>query len=213
MLTPERVVGRMSLYRRLLSNLRAEGTRNVFSHELAAMAGGTAAQVRRDMMAIGYSGSPVRGYDVDRLIRAIGAFLDSPTPEGIALVGIGNLGRAIMAFFEGRRPNLTIRAAFDSNPDKVNRVVHGCRCYPLEDLPAVVRDLNIRVGLIAVPAHAAQSVADALVDAGVRGILNLAPVPLRAPPGTFVEDMDITMSLEKVAYFARMAEREPARKV
>ncbi len=213
MITPEKVVGRMSLYRRLLSNLKAEGVRSIFSHELATMAGGTAAQVRRDMMAIGYSGSPVRGYDVDRLIRAIGLFLDAPSREGIALVGIGNLGRAIMAFFEGRRPNLAIEAAFDSNPDKVNRVIHGCRCYPLEDLGRVVEERNIRVGIIAVPAQAAQSVAEALVAAGVRGLVNFAPVPLHVPPGTYVDDMDITMSIEKVAYFARLAERDLVRKV
>lgn len=198
----------MSLYRRLLSNLRAGGAACVFSHELAVMAGGTAAQVRRDMMALGFSGSPARGYDIERLIEAINAMLDAPSREGVALVGVGNLGRAILKFLEGRRPSLSVTAAFDVNPEKIDRVLCGCRCHAFESLPDVVRGQGIRTGIIAVPAAAAQLVADALVGAGIRGILNFAPAPLRVPPQVFVDDLDIAMSLEKVAFFARRTEQE-----
>jgi redox-sensing transcriptional repressor len=204
----DRTIGRLSLYRRLLNNLLAEGTQNVYSHQLAALAGGTAAQVRRDMMAIGYTGSPKRGYDVRELIESIGSFLDTPRTQGAALVGIGNLGRAIMSYFAGRRPKLTIQAAFDNDPYKINRVILGCRCYAVAELSAVVRDGDLKVGIITVPASEAQNIADMLVRAGVRGILNFAPVRLRVPPGVYVEDIDMTMSLEKVAYFARRQSRQ-----
>lgn len=199
----EKTIGRLSLYRRLLGTLLADGTRYVYSHQLAKLVGGTAAQVRRDVMAVGYNGSPVRGYDVQELIEAIRVYLDAPTLQGIALVGIGKLGRAIMAYFTGRRPNLSIVAAFDNDPYKADRVIHGCRCYVLEDLDRVVKEQGIRVAIIAVPATEAQAVADMLVRAGVAGILNFAPVRLQVPRHIYVEDIDMTMSLEKVAYFAR----------
>jgi redox-sensing transcriptional repressor len=201
----DKTIGRLSLYRRLLNGLLADGVSHVFSHQLATMAGGTAAQVRRDMMSVGYSGSPKRGYAVRELINSIGAFLDAPQAEGVALVGVGNLGRAILAYFSGRRPNLAIVAAFDADPYKVNRVIHGCRCFPMQDLPKIVQEMQIRTGIIAVPAAEAQAVAEELIRAGVRGLLNFAPVRLHVPRGVHTEDIDMTMSLEKVAYFARQA--------
>ncbi len=204
----EKTIGRLSLYRRLLNVLRDEGTTSVYSHELAALAGVTAAQVRRDLMGVAASGSPSRGYDVLGLIEGLRVFLDAEGGQPVALVGVGNLGRAILAYFSGRRPNLTITAAFDSDPTKTGRVIHGCRCHPVGDLARVLRDEGIRVGILTVPAEAAQGVADALVRAGARGILNFAPVRLRVPPGVHVEDLDVTMVLEKVAYFARNGENE-----
>ena len=199
----ENVVGRLSLYRRLLRVLENRGVENVFSHELAARARVTAAQVRRDVMELGFSGSPARGYSVEGLIECIGEAVDSAEGESVALTGIGNLGRAIMAYFAGRRPNLSIVAAFDKDPSKVDRVVHGVRCYPVSELTEVVRNEGIRVGIITVPAAAAQEMADLLVGAGVRGLLNLAPRPLHMRSGVYVESVDVTTALEKVAYFAR----------
>ena len=125
----DKSVERLSLYRRLLMIQLTQGADNVFSHELAALAGSTAAQVRRDLMVVGCSGSPSRGYNVRELMEAIGAFLDAPAGQRVALVGVGNLGRAILAFFGGRRPKLSIVAAFDVDPLKVDRVIHGCRCH------------------------------------------------------------------------------------
>ena len=202
-MVPEKTIGRLSLYRRLLRAMHSRGAKYVFSHELANAARVTAAQVRRDIMALGYVGSPVRGYDVTELIGSIAGKLDAPEPEGVALVGVGNLGRAIMAFFSGRRPKLAITAAFDTDPEKVNRVIHGVRCYPAEDTEKVIREQGIRLAIIAVPASMAQAVTDQLVRAGVRGILNFAPLPLRFGPGVYVEAVDMTSALEKVAYFAR----------
>ena len=204
----ENVVGRLSLYRRLLRALEHREVKNIFSHELAAQARVTAAQVRRDVMQLGFSGSPARGYAVKGLIQCIAEALDNSQGERVALVGIGNLGRAIMAYFAGRRPNLSIVAAFDREPAKVNRVVHGVRCYPIAELTEVVRNQKIQVGIITVPASVAQETADMLVNAGVQGLLNLAPRPLYIRPGVYVESVDVTTALEKVAYFARQGFQE-----
>ncbi len=154
-------------------------------------------------MLVGYTGIPARGYSAEGLAEAIGALLDGPEPEAAALVGVGNLGRAILAYFLGRRPKARLVAAFDTDPAKVGRVIQGCRCYSIEETQRRVREHGIRVGLIAVPAVAAISVADRLVRAGVRGLLNFAPVPLHVPAGVYVEQMDMTTWLEKVACFAR----------
>jgi redox-sensing transcriptional repressor len=199
-----KTIGRLSLYRRVLYGLLAEGERNIFSHQLAALVGGTAAQVRRDMMAVGSAGSPTRGYDIQELTYLIGSFLDAPMGQAVALVGVGNLGRAILAYFTGRRPKLSIEAAFDSDPSKYGRVIHGCRCHGIEDLTHVVKERGIAIGVITVPADQAQDVADKLCQAGVCGLVNFAPVRLRVPSNVYVEDIDMAMSLEKVAYFARL---------
>jgi len=202
----EKTIGRLSLYRRLLYDHANAGEEHVFSHQLAALAGVTAAQVRRDVMAVGYNGSPTRGYDVRYLTEAIGQFMDAPEDQGVALIGMGNLGRAIIAFFAGRRPHLRIVAAFDSDPAKAGRVIQGCRCYPVDELDRVVDELGICVAVLAVPASEAQATADRLVRAGIRGVLNFTLAPLRLPPDVYVEGIDMTMSLEKVAYFARQKE-------
>ena len=105
-------IRRLSLYRRLLNSLQAEGVESVYSHQLAAIAGVTAAQVRRDVMEVGYTGTPAKGYSVVGLIQSIRNILDAPEGQGVALIGVGNLGRAILAYFVGRRPNLSIKACF-----------------------------------------------------------------------------------------------------
>ena len=205
-------IGRLSLYRRLLNVLQAEGVRNVYSHQLATLAGCTGTQVRRDLMVVGYSGSPTHGYEVARLIESMREFLDAPAGQGAALVGVGNLGKAILSYFAGRRPNLQIVAAFDNDAYKVNRVIHGCRCYSMENLYEVTQGQSIRLAIITVPAQAAQDVADALVQAGIRGILNFVPVRLRVPMHVYAEDIDMTVSLEKVAYFARLSQEKETRR-
>jgi len=203
-----KTIGRLSLYRFLLDNLRQDGINTVFSHDLATAANCSAAQVRRDLMAINYSGSPVHGYQVNDLIENIDNFLDDPKGQRVALVGVGNLGRAILAYFRGRRPKLAIVAAFDTNPSKTERLIHGCWVYPLEQLADVIKEKDILVGVISVPVSEAQKVADMLVAAGVKGLLNFVPIRLRVPPTVYVEDVDMTMTLEKVAYFSRLGAKE-----
>jgi redox-sensing transcriptional repressor len=192
------------MYRRVLSGLLAQGVQYVYSHQLATMGGVTAAQVRRDLMSVGYTGSPTRGYDVRELIDSIAKFMDAPEGQGIALIGVGNLGRAILAYFAGRHPNISFVAAFDSDPAKADRVILGCRCHAMNDLAAVVGREGIRTAVVAVPAEHAQEVADQLAAAGVTSILNFAPTSLRVGPSMYVEHNDLTTSIERVAFFARV---------
>jgi redox-sensing transcriptional repressor len=209
-LASDRTIGRLSLYRRILSNVKTDGRAYIYSHQIAALCGVTPAQVRRDLMSIGYSGSPNRGYDTSELLWSIEDFLYDPQGQNVALVGVGNLGRAILSYFTGRRPRLAVVAAFDNDPTKANRVIQGCRCYPLDQIGPVVREQTIQVGILTVPASAAQGVAERLVEAGVGGILNFAPVALRLPVHVHVEDIDLAMSLEKVAFFSRRRTRPSA---
>jgi redox-sensing transcriptional repressor len=205
-----KTVGRLSLYRRLLLTLQEAGADHVYSHQLARLAGVTAAQVRRDLMSIGYSGSPNRGYEVDKCLASLAHFLDGPDRQDAVLVGVGRLGRAILAHVTGRRPKLRIAACFDTDPELIGTSVEGCRCHAVDEMEQTVRALGARIGVIAVPPDRAQAAATRLVDAGVRSIISFAAVPLRLPPGVFVDYIDITSVLESAAFFARGGSDGPA---
>jgi redox-sensing transcriptional repressor len=199
-----RIVKRLSMYRRLLSTQLGEKSERIYSHELGLAAGVSAAQVRRDIMGLGHSGTPNNGYDISALISGISEQIDPPAGQQIALVGVGNLGRAILSYFSSASmTKLRIVAAFDVRSDITNRVLSGCRCYRLDQMAEILPAEQITTGIIAVPAEAAQSIADGLVTSGVLGILNFAPVPIKAPPQVYVEHMEITIKLETVAYFAQ----------
>jgi redox-sensing transcriptional repressor len=199
----EKTIERLILYRRILINLKNEHVTHLFSHQLAVMVGVTSAQLRRDLMAIGYSGSPVRGYDINALMKSISDFIDTESKQSVALVGVGHLGRAILDYFQGRRPSLEITMAFDNNPQKVNRVVHGCRCYHTDQLHELITAAKITVAILSVPVEEAQEMAEKLVHSGIMGILNYCPVKLDLPEDVFIENRDMIMAVEKVAYFSR----------
>jgi redox-sensing transcriptional repressor len=203
---PPRTVGRLSLYRRILRDLPAAQT-DIYSHDLASRAHVTAAQVRRDLMVLGYTGTPARGYSVEKLRAYVERFLFPVYEQKVALAGVGNIGRAVLAFFSARRPTLKIVASFEKSPEKINRLLAGCPCHPVEDAEHVIRDLGISIGIIAVPAEEAQYVADLFVAAGVRGILNFARAALHTPPDVYVENIDLAVSMDKVAYYARQSSR------
>jgi len=193
----------MSRYRRVLNSLIEKGELYIFSHQLAFLVDSTPAQVRRDLMSIGYSGNSRKGYEVKLLKNEIDALLDEPEGQKIAIVGMGNLGRAILTYLTGRNSKLTVSAAFDSDSTKVNRVICGCRCYHTDQMEDVIRREGITVGIVTVPASAAQTTIDKLVKAGIKAIVNWAPIHVHVPEGIFVETRDIMLSLEKAAFFAK----------
>ena len=199
---PVQTIGRLSLYRRLLLELSAGGMKQIYSHQLASAAVATPAQVRRDLMMIGFTGSPRKGYAVEELIGAVNAVLAQSVETSVTLVGVGNLGRAILAYYSNRQPWVRFVAAFDRDPDKANRIIHGCRVYAFDQVEDVLGREGIKAAVIAVPAAEAQRVADRLVLAGVRSFLNFAPVRLHLPTGIFVDDMDMSTALDRVAYYA-----------
>jgi len=199
---PERTVERLALYRRLLHGLMEKGLEHIYSHQLAELIGNTPAQVRRDVMAVGHVANSKKGYSVPELLETIDEALSINNEERIALVGIGNLGRAVLSYFNQQHSVLRIVAAFDDDESRVNRVIAGCRCHPVGDLADIVAKEGISLGVITVPGSHAQEVADALCAAGINGILNFAPVPVKVPRGVYIERIDITTAIEKVAYFA-----------
>jgi redox-sensing transcriptional repressor len=204
-----KTVQRLSRYRRLLSDLQKTGTTSIYSHELAHLAGVSAAQVRRDFMVIGYSGSPNRGYQLDTCLASIENLLDGTIRQDVALVGLGRLGRSVLAHFAGRRPLLRIAAGFDTNRSLIGTTIEGCPVHALADLEQVVKQKGIRVAILAVPPEFAQTAAEALVRAGVRSLVDFTAVPLRLPEEVFVRHMDITSALETAAFFARQEGDQP----
>ncbi len=164
------------------------------------MANNHSAQVRRDLMQIGYNGSPKKGYFVDDLITHIRGVLEKGGRKKIVLAGIGNLGRAFLSYFSYRQPGLDIVAAFDTDESKINRVIAGCRTYHINELERQISELGATIGIITVPAQEAQSIAERLVDGGIKAILNFAPVPIKVPEHIYRGRLDITMELEKLSF-------------
>jgi redox-sensing transcriptional repressor len=197
-----RSVERLSIYRRALIEHQEELGPHVFSHEIAHHCKLTAAQVRRDLMLVGYNGNPNRGYDVQRLISSIARYLDPSLSREVAILGMGYLGRAIAKFLSGRTPKLHLAAAFDIEPTKVDQSFTGVTCYTLERMPEIVREKHIDLGILTVPASAAQEAAMKMVASGITGILNFAPVVLHVPSHVYVESIDMSVALGKVAFFA-----------
>ncbi len=200
---PEKTIGRLSEYRRTLLNCLADGKTHIYSHELANLHNITAVQVRRDIMLIGYSTTLKKGYDVKALIDVIGDIIDTEDGLNAAVIGIGNLGRAITAYFNGKRSKLRIAATFDTDPDKTNRVISGVKCYPMRDLEKIIRDKDISIGILTVPPENAAEVAETLIMAGIKGILNYTSTPLNVSPNVYLEEYDMITSIEKVAYFVK----------
>ena len=203
-LLPEKTVERLSQYRRTLLKVYSKEKQLIFSHEIANMLHITPVQVRRDLMLIGYSGSQRKGYDIKKLIHLIGDIIDSKKGQNVALIGVGNLGRAIIRYLNKKNSNLKIVAAFDINPEKVNKEVSGVNCHHQDDLSKIVKKEKISIGIISVPADQAIEVADTLVKSGIKGILNFTSASLRiSNDDVFLEEYDMITSLEKVAYFSK----------
>jgi redox-sensing transcriptional repressor len=200
---PHKTVERLSQYRRALLLILSKEKTHVFSHEIAQMLHITPVQVRRDLMLIGYSGNLRKGYDIKELIDMIGHIIDTDKGQKVVVVGLGNLGKAMISYFKGKRTKLTIVAAFDVNPDKIDRIYDGVPCYHADRITEIMKKENITIGIITVPADQAPAIAETLVLAGAKGILNYSPKPLNVSPYVYLEEYDMITSLEKVAFFAK----------
>ena len=203
MTLPGKTVERLSEYRRTLLECLKENKNFIYSHDLAARLHITAVQVRRDLMLIGYSSVQRKGYDIRELIEKIGTVIDSEESMNVAIIGIGNLGRAVAGYFKGKRSKLNLVASFDNDPGKVNKVISGVKCYPYVDLAKTVRELDIRIAILTVPADFAIEIADDVVRMGIKGILNYTTIPLNVPSWVYLEEYDMITSMEKVAYFVK----------
>jgi redox-sensing transcriptional repressor len=200
---PGKTVERLSKYRRALLYSFRSGKEHIFSHELAELLHITPVQVRRDLMLIGYTGTLRKGYDIKELIDKIAIILDTETGQKVAIIGLGNLGRAFIRYFSGKRTKLSIVAAFDINPDKIDTVYEGVPCYEVKRMAEVIQREHISIAIVTVPVDETSGIAENLISAGIKGILNYTSRAINVPNDVFLEEYDMVTSLEKVAYFAK----------
>jgi redox-sensing transcriptional repressor len=200
---PEKTVERLSEYRRTLLRCLDEGKTHIFSHELAHLHNITAVQVRRDIMFIAFTSPHRKGYDIKALIKVIGSIIDPKEAYNIAVVGCGNLGKAVIAYFAGKRPKLNLIAGFDIDPKKIGSEIGGITCYSVERLHEILSLKNISMAILTVPPGVAQDMAKKLVANGIRGILNFTSVTLNLPKEIYHANYDMITSIEKVAYYVK----------
>jgi len=204
----DKVIGRLARYRTLLSERLPGDRTHLFSHEIAAAMRLSDSQVRRDLMTLGTRGVPSHGYDVQRLLNDLDHTLSQTQVHGVAVIGVGSLGGALIAKLESSRNNLRIKCAFDQDPAKCDRVLSGVKCYPVTALETVVAREEVDLGILCVPAVSAQALAERLVRAGVKGILNFSSAALRLPKTVALEEIDIANHLAKLAYFTLHPSKE-----
>jgi redox-sensing transcriptional repressor len=200
---PDKTVERLSQYRRSLNNQLEKGKTHIFSHEIANLLHITPVQVRRDIMLIGYSGTLRKGYDIKEMVELIGKIIDTEEGQKIAVIGLGNLGKAFIHYLKEKKSKLDIVAAFDINPEKINKSYADVFCYHFDQLEEIVTVQGIKIGIITTPPEVVTEIAKKLSEAGIKGILNFTPKPLSEQEGVYLEEYDMITSLEKVAYFVK----------
>jgi redox-sensing transcriptional repressor len=200
---PDKTIERLSMYRRNLILCLSQGKQYIYSHELANFLHITPVQVRRDIMLIGYIGTLGKGYDVEEMIDLIGSIIDTEQGKNVAVIGVGNLGKAIISYINGKRSKLKIVAAFDSDSEKNGRLYAGVRVFQLDELEKLINEKNISIAILTIPGDVAEEIAERLIAVGIKGILNYTPRPLNIPSHIYLEEYDMLTSIEKVAYHSR----------
>lgn len=209
---PTPAVRRLSLYLRQLETFHAANRKTVSSRELGAAVGLSDTQIRKDLAYFGQFGRRGVGYRVDDLIRRVRGILGTDKLSAVLLVGVGNLGRALIAFRGFEKRGFRIVAAFDNNSAKIGSLRQGrqhIEVRPTSTMRSITEAAGIRMGILSVPAPAAQGVADEMVNAGIRGILNFAPVMLKVPSGVAVSSVDLAVHLEQLLFLQNHAAPSP----
>jgi redox-sensing transcriptional repressor len=197
---PEATVARLAVYLRVLSGLAEQGVVTVSSEELATAAGVNSANLRKDLSHLGSYGTRGVGYDVAVLVERIENTLGLTRRLAVALVGVGNLGHALAGYGGFTTRGFHIAALLDADPNRIGEKIAGLVVRHVDELPEVVSELDIAIGVIATPAHAAQTVCDQLVDCGVTSILNFAPTVLVVPDGVDVRKVDLAIELQILSF-------------
>ena len=197
---PQAVVSRLSLYLRELQHLIRDGKETTNSNQLGQTLGFSDAQVRKDLAYFGHFGHPGIGYRCDELVAAIRRIMGTDRDWPVAMVGTGNLGTALLGYKGFGHQGFRIVAAFDVDAGKVGGSIMGVPIFHFDRLAEVVAENRIKLGMIAVPAPAAQGVADRLVAAGIEGIVNFAPVTLALPPHISQVGVDLAIELEQLSF-------------
>jgi redox-sensing transcriptional repressor len=210
---PNPAVRRLSLYLRQLEAFKRKDRRTISSRQLGESLNLTDAQVRKDLAYFGQFGHPGIGYRVDDLIGQVKHILGTDRTWNVLLVGAGNLGRALMAYCGFDAKGFKLVAVFDNDPAKIGTKQGSAGEFevrPLSELVATVEKLKVQLGIIAVPPDTAQDVADQLMDAGVRGLMNFAPVSLRVRPDVAISAVDLAVQLEQLSFQVNVAPLDKA---
>lgn len=203
---PEATVSRLPIYYRSLLELSERGVATISSEQLAESAGVNAAKVRKDLSFLGSYGTRGVGYDVSYLLHQVSRELGLTEERPVAIVGIGNLGSALANYRGFAARGFKIVGLFDSDPAKVGRKLAGLEVKPVSEIGRVAREQGISIGIIAVPASQAQRVSDLLVNAGVRSILNFAPVVITVPEGVSLRKVDLAIELQILSFYQQRRE-------
>jgi len=198
---PEATVARLPIYLRALVDIAESGATTVSSETLAEAAGVNSAKVRKDLSHLGSYGTRGVGYDVAYLIHQVRRELGLTQHWPIVIVGIGNLGHALANYKGFAERGFQTVALVDSDPTKIGEVVGGVAIRNIDDLPDIVQEHDVAIGVICTPAPAVQAVADRMIAAGIRSILNFAPQVISVPPGVSVRKVDLAIELQILAFY------------
>jgi redox-sensing transcriptional repressor len=198
---PEATVGRLPVYLRALVDLAETGATTVSSEALADAAGVNSAKVRKDLSHLGSYGTRGVGYDVAYLIHQVRRELGLTQHWAIAIAGVGNLGHALANYKGFAERGFRVAALVDVDRAKIGEAIAGTVVSHLDELPELVREHDVAIGVLATPALAAQEVADRMVEAGIRSILNFAPAVISVPAGVSVRKVDLAIELQILAYY------------
>lgn len=198
---PDIVVGRLPLYLRSLQRMAGEGRQVTSSQELGERLGISAAQIRKDLSQFGEFGKQGTGYHIDFLIERLQGILHVNHDWNIAVVGAGDIGSAVARYKGFANRGFQVSMIFDSDTERVGSQIDQFTIQDTREMVEAIQAAGIRVAMIAVPAAAAQDVADLLIKAGVRAILNYAPISLNVPPGVKVQYIDPAIHLQRMTYY------------
>jgi redox-sensing transcriptional repressor len=198
---PDIVIGRLPIYLRALTLLQETGQEITSSQELGEKLGIGSAQIRKDLSHFGEFGKQGTGYEISYLREQISQILHVDRDWTVMLVGFGGLGQAILHYGGFSQKGFHIEAIFDDDPEKAGQVFEGKTILAMEDLRAVISEQGIKIAIIAVPAEAAQEVANKLIQVGIKAILNYAPITLNVPDSIQVQYIDPVMHLQRMAYY------------
>lgn len=198
---------RLSRYKNALKRLKALGFVKVFSGNLADAAGVSSSQVRKDFSVFGIKGNRRGGYKVDELIPQMEEILGKKEQQNAVVVGLGNIGKALLRYKGFQSGGIHIAAAFDIDPEKYNSSF-DVQVLPMENFREFVQEHKIRIAVLAVPEVAAHHVSEIMISAGIKGILNFAPIRLRCADDVIVSNINLEVELENLIYFAALKEKE-----
>lgn len=198
---PKATAKRLPIYYRYLNMLSDSGKKRVSSNELAEAVKVDSATIRRDFSYFGALGKRGYGYDVENLLEFFKKTLNQDKLTNVALIGVGNLGHALLNFNFHKSNNVRINAAFDINEEITGTIQSGVPIYPMEDMKEQLKIQQIEIVILTVPANVAQGVTSDLIEVGVKGILNFTPLRISVPESVLVQNVDLTNELQTLIYF------------